>query len=96
MIHRDSDSTNTQGSVATAETQLAAGADTKRPKSLGAAARLLSVDDVAGYLGVSERWVYEQVRTGTLPAMYIARSWRLRQDDVDAFADSFAWRPHRR
>jgi len=55
--------------------------------------RLLSVDDVARYLGVSERWVYEQVRTGHLPAMYIARSWRMRPEIVDAFAESFHWQP---
>jgi excisionase family DNA binding protein len=61
---------------------------TSRPRGL------LSIDDVAEYLGVSQRWVYEQVRTGRLPAMLIARSWRLRQDVVDAFADTFLWHPH--
>jgi excisionase family DNA binding protein len=50
---------------------------------------LLSIDDVATYLGVSPRWVYSQVRSGRLPAMLIARSWRLRRDEVDDFAESF-------
>jgi len=33
--------------------------------------------------------VYGQVRAGRLPARLIARSWRLRRDEVAAFADSF-------
>ena len=50
---------------------------------------LLSIDDVATYLGVSTRWVYSQVRSGRLPAMLIARSWRMRREVVDEFAESF-------
>jgi excisionase family DNA binding protein len=51
-------------------------------------APLLGIDDVATYLGVSPRWVYTQVRSGRLPAMLIARSWRIRREAVDAFAES--------
>lgn len=51
--------------------------------------RLLSIEDVAAYLRVSPRWVYTQVREGRLPAMLIARSWRVRQEAVDEFAESF-------
>ena len=50
---------------------------------------LMTIDEVAAYLGVSPRWVYTQVRTGRLPAMLIARSWRIRPDAVDEFAESF-------
>jgi excisionase family DNA binding protein len=50
---------------------------------------LLSIEDVATYLGVSQRWVYSQVRSGQLAAMLIARSWRIRREAVDAFAESF-------
>ena len=57
-------------------------------------ARLLSIEDVANYLGVSQRWVYEQVRSGRLQAMLIARSWRLRQEAVDLFAESFRQDPN--
>lgn len=56
------------------------------PSPLGS---LLSIDDVAAYLRVSPRWVYAQVRTGRLPAMLIARSWRIRPEAVDEFAESF-------
>lgn len=71
----------------------AAAHDDPYPTVAGAAqsrlASLLSIDDVAAYLRVSPRWVYEQVRTGRLPAMLIARSWRIRPEAVDEFAESF-------
>jgi len=50
---------------------------------------LLSIEDVADYLRVSPRWVYTQVRTDRLPAMLIARSWRIRPEVLDEFAESF-------
>jgi excisionase family DNA binding protein len=53
---------------------------------------LLGITEAAGYLGVSERWLYDQVRSGQLPAMYIARSWKIRPDALDEFADSFSAR----
>lgn len=55
--------------------------------------RLLSVPEAAAYLGVSERWLYDQVRDGRLAAMYMARAWRIRPEVLDRFADSFAARP---
>ena len=60
-----------------------------RERGVQPSPRLLTIEDVARYLGVSERWIYEQVRSGRLPAMLIARSWRLRQEAVDEFAESF-------
>ena len=54
---------------------------------------LLSIEDVAEYLRVSPRWVYSQVRSGALPAMQIARSWRLREDEVDQFLESCRFKP---
>lgn len=89
----DGDLPVSRGRLTALEPPPAAEGDTERPMPLDAARRLLSVEDVARYLGVSERWVYEQVRTGNLPAMYIARSWRMRQEVVDAFAESFQWQP---
>lgn len=50
---------------------------------------LISVEEAAAYLRVSPRWVYTQVRTGRLPAMLIARSWRIRPEALEAFAESF-------
>ena len=50
---------------------------------------LLSVEEVAAYLRLSPRWVYEQVRTGRLRAIRIARSWRVTPQDLDDFVESF-------
>jgi excisionase family DNA binding protein len=55
--------------------------------------RLLSIDDVAEYLGVSKRWVYEEARMGRLPGMLIARSYRFRREDLEAFVDGFRLSP---
>lgn len=52
--------------------------------------RLLTIDEVSGQLGVSPRWVYAQVRSGRLPAMQIARSWRVKPKAVQEFAKSFS------
>ena len=50
---------------------------------------LVGITEAASYLGVSERWLYDQVRSGQLPAMYIARAWKIRPETLDEFADSF-------
>lgn len=68
-----------------------ASASTATNGGSGAAPRapLMSIDDVAAYLGLSPRWVYAQVRSGRLPAILIARSWRIRPEAVDEFLASF-------
>lgn len=48
--------------------------------------RLLTINDVSGQLGMSPRWVYTQVRSGRLPAMQIARSWRVKPEAMREFA----------
>ena len=53
---------------------------------------LLGITAAAEYLGVSERWLYDQVRAGHLPAMYIARAWKIRPEALEAFANSFVAR----
>jgi excisionase family DNA binding protein len=57
-----------------------------------AARPLLGITEAAEYLGVSERWLYDQVRSGQLPAMYIARAWKIRPEALDEFANSFSAR----
>ena len=53
----------------------------------------MTLDEVVGYVGLSKRWVYEQARTGALPAMLIARTYRFRLKDVDTWADGFRVSP---
>lgn len=49
--------------------------------------RLMTVEDVCTYLGVSCDFVYDQVRLGTLRCSRLARQLRFRLRDVDAFVD---------
>lgn len=50
--------------------------------------RLLTVEDVCAYLGVSKDFVYDQVRDAQLRASRIARQLRFRRADVDAFVEA--------
>lgn len=44
---------------------------------------LLDIASVAAYLGVSERTVYNRVRSGDLPAIKVGRLWRVRAGDLE-------------
>ncbi len=44
---------------------------------------LLDIASVAAYLGVSERTVYNRVRSGDLPALKVGRLWRVRAADLE-------------
>jgi excisionase family DNA binding protein len=44
---------------------------------------LWDIAHVASYLGVSERTVYNRVRSGDLPAVKVGRLWRVRTADLD-------------
>lgn len=48
---------------------------------------LWDVKRVAAYLGVSERTVYQRVRSGELPAVRVGRVWRVRADDVERWLE---------
>lgn len=48
---------------------------------------LLDIAAVAEYLGVSERTVYNRVRSGDLPALKVGRLWRVRATDLEAWLD---------
>ena len=46
---------------------------------------LLSVEDVAGYLGVGDVTVYRWCREGRLPCLKIGKSWRIRRAALEDF-----------
>lgn len=50
--------------------------------------RLMTVEDLCVYLGVSKDFIYDQVREGRLLAIRIARQLRFRPPEVDAFIDA--------
>ena len=48
-------------------------------------ARFLTVAEVADLLRVSSMTVYRLIKEGDLPAVRIGKSYRLREDDLDAY-----------
>lgn len=48
-------------------------------------ARFVTVAEVADQLRVSNMTVYRLVQAGSLPAVRIGRSYRIREDDVDKY-----------
>jgi excisionase family DNA binding protein len=50
--------------------------------------QLLTVSEVAEMLRVSDMTVYRLIKAGDLRALQIGKSYRLREEDVDAFLSS--------
>ena len=51
-------------------------------------AKFLTVAEVAAMMRVSKMTVYRLVHNGDLPAVRVGRSFRVRDDDVDAYLAS--------
>jgi excisionase family DNA binding protein len=47
--------------------------------------RYVTVAEVAAQLRVSNMTVYRLVQAGSLPALRVGRSYRIREDDVDRY-----------
>ena len=50
-----------------------------------AKARFLTVQEVADLMRVSSMTVYRLIKAGDLPAVRVGRSFRVRDEDVDAY-----------
>jgi len=48
-------------------------------------ARFVTVAEVADALRVSNMTVYRLIQAGTLPAVRVGRSYRIREDDLDRY-----------
>ena len=44
---------------------------------------ILTLDEVAGYLRVKKRTVYDWVRKGKIPAIKTVGQWRFKKDQID-------------
>lgn len=51
-------------------------------------ARFLTVAEVAELLRVSTMTVYRLIKSGELPAARIGKSYRVREDDIDAYLEA--------
>lgn len=49
--------------------------------------QLLTVNEVAGVMRVSNMTIYRLIKSGELPATRVGRSYRLRQRDVDRYLE---------
>ena len=49
---------------------------------------LLTPEQVAKRLQVTERSIYWWLRRGTLPALKLGRLWRIRPEDLEAFLEN--------
>lgn len=50
--------------------------------------RWLSVDEIAGYLGVKRETVYKWIERKSMPAHKVGRLWKFKVDEVDQWVRS--------
>ncbi len=46
---------------------------------------LLSLKEVAAYLGISKQSLYRMVKGGTIPAYKVGGAWRFRLSEIEEF-----------
>lgn len=51
---------------------------------------LMTIDDLASYLKVSRRTLYEWLKGNKIPALKLVGQWRFRKDKIDAWLDNKA------
>lgn len=49
---------------------------------------LMTLQEVAEYLRLSEDVVYQMVRAGEIPGFKIGKQWRFRRSEIDAWLES--------
>lgn len=50
--------------------------------------KLMTLEEVADYLRLSNDTVYRMANTGTIPASKVGNQWRFRRGDVDAWLEA--------
>ena len=51
-------------------------------------AQLMSLPEVATYLGMAERTIYVWAQQGKIPAFKLGTSWRFRRSEIDAWLET--------
>lgn len=49
--------------------------------------RLMTMDDLANYLKVTRRTIYDWVKHNKIPAVKVVGQWRFRRDKIDAWIE---------
>jgi excisionase family DNA binding protein len=47
--------------------------------------KLLTTQEVADYLGLTQRTIYTYIQSGSLRAIKIGREWRIKESELEAF-----------
>ncbi|MCM8797618.1 MAG: helix-turn-helix domain-containing protein [Candidatus Omnitrophica bacterium] len=51
---------------------------------------LMTIDEVADYLKVTRRTIYDWLKRKKIPAIKLVGQWRFRKDKIDAWIDKAA------
>ena len=54
----------------------------------GTTPALMSLPEVARYLGMAERTIYDWAQSGRLPAFKLGATWRFRRSEIDAWLET--------
>lgn len=49
---------------------------------------LMTIEDLAGYLKVTRRTIYDWLKHNKIPAVKLVGQWRFKKDRIDAWLDS--------
>ena len=49
---------------------------------------LMTIDEVAGYLKVKKRTIYDWIKKGRIPAIKTIGQWRFKKDKIDQWLES--------
>jgi len=49
---------------------------------------LMTIEEVANYLRVKKRTIYDWVKNGKIPAIKAVGQWRFKKEKIDAWLDS--------
>ena len=47
--------------------------------------KLLTTQEIADYLGLTQRTIYTYIQSGSLRAIKIGREWRIKESELEAF-----------
>ena len=49
---------------------------------------LMTIEELAGYLKVTRRTIYEWLKSNKIPAIKLIGQWRFKKDKIDAWLDN--------